>query len=256
MKEERIINALGQVEEKFIAEAAPGKQSRGKQSLWKLAALAACLLLAVTAGVLLIPGLSENRIRPTAEVPTEQSTSSPRQPDDTLTALFRQYGLQAEVIEAPESIGSTEIPYIRREDAVHTLKTSTVLDCTVEKIRYIRIPEPGSKRVWYISIMTLSLNSVIRGKTEEKRFTAVNAAALTSDTAVDFFTSPLLEDCREQLRAAFILKEVGENEIWTIGDTKIRVRELGDYSAVICMDYDGESLNYWNYKIPLSELDE
>lgn len=45
MKEQRILNVLGQVEEAYIAEAAPGKQIRRRHAWRKLAVAVACLCL-------------------------------------------------------------------------------------------------------------------------------------------------------------------------------------------------------------------
>jgi hypothetical protein len=45
MKEKRMLNVLGQVDEKFIAEAAPGKTMSRKHIWWKVAVAAACVCL-------------------------------------------------------------------------------------------------------------------------------------------------------------------------------------------------------------------
>lgn len=51
MKEERILQVLGEVDEKYIAEAAPSRRTRKKPILRKLIIIAACLtmFLALTA---------------------------------------------------------------------------------------------------------------------------------------------------------------------------------------------------------------
>lgn len=52
MKEEkRILNVLGQVDEKFIAEAAPGKRANKKPAWIKWTSIAACLTLVAVLGV-------------------------------------------------------------------------------------------------------------------------------------------------------------------------------------------------------------
>ena len=49
MKEKRILNILGKVDEKYIEEAAPSKRTRKSRSWVKWGALAACLcLVAIT----------------------------------------------------------------------------------------------------------------------------------------------------------------------------------------------------------------
>ena len=45
MKEKRILSVLGQVDEKFISEAAPGKTMRRKHIWRKVAIIAACVCL-------------------------------------------------------------------------------------------------------------------------------------------------------------------------------------------------------------------
>ena len=50
MKEERILQVLGEVDEKYIAEAAPKEAKRKKPILRRLMIVAACLALLLTLG--------------------------------------------------------------------------------------------------------------------------------------------------------------------------------------------------------------
>ena len=260
MKEKRILDVLSQADEQYIEEAAPGGQKPGKRSWMKWGALAACLVLLSAIG---IPYLSKHRGK--AEPPeqsdpgTEQPvTEQPAEPSGTgqqshdPADFFREYGLSAKAAENLPVTGG-ETPFTPREEAVRFLHNAVILDCTIDQLTRITIQEPRSGYIWCITAMKLSLNAVIRGDTEEKQFSVVNAARTNSRT--EFLTYPGLEDCKEQLRAAFVLKKIGDDDVWTIGDGKIPVKNLGDYYGVCCMGFDGESLHYLNYDIPLSELE-
>ena len=261
MKEERILQALGQVDEEYIEEAAPGKKSPEKRSQIKWASLAACLVIITAIG---IRYFSDNR-NPSSPMARPETTllqstapkaeySSAEKPDPL--SLFRQHGLTAEIISESAKVSSgeeqQEIPYVRREDAVRFLKKALILDCTVEKLERIKIRVPESGRFWCITIMRLSLNRVLRGSTDEKEFSVVSAS-ITNDPD-RFLIHPEHENCEETFRAAYTLESVSESEVWTIGGAEIAVRELGDYFVTHCMDFDGESLHYRNYTIPLTEL--
>ena len=194
---------------------------------------------------ILKPG-DEGYINPPVE-PIDPETMS-------ATALLTHLGLNAEVIENPTNITVSETPHVSRKDAVEILKNAELLaDCTVEKISRIRILEPDSENVWFITMMTLSRNGTIRGRIEEEQFRVVNAAV--TNEPVEFLSTPGLENCREQMRAAFILRKVGESDVWSIDETEIAVKVLGEYFAVNCMGYDGECIQYGDYSIPVAELD-
>lgn len=61
-KESRILDILGQVDEKYVGEAAPGKKANKKSSWMKWGALAACLCLVICA--ITIPLLREPAVTP------------------------------------------------------------------------------------------------------------------------------------------------------------------------------------------------
>lgn len=208
-----------------------------KNKLLKWGALTACLFL--IACVIAIPGLCK----------------TPEAPESLRAAeLLQHLGPGAEVIENPTNITVCETPYISREDAVEILKNAELIaDCTVEKISRIRILEPDSENVWFITMMTLSRNGTIRGRIEEEQFRVVNAAV--TNEPVEFLSTPSLENCREQMQAAFLLKSFGKDDVWTIGETDLAVKDLGDYFAVACMGYDGECIQSGDYSIPILELD-
>lgn len=168
--------------------------------------------------------------------------------------LLQYLGPDAAVVESPASTASLEEPYVSGEDALMILNNAElIVDCTVEKISRIKVPEPGSDTVWFLTVMTLSRNGTIRGNTDKDRFRVVSAAA-TNDP-VDFLSKPGLADCREGMQAAFLLRSVAEDDVWTIGKTEIAVKELGDYFVVNCMGFDGKSIEYGEHSIPLDELD-
>lgn len=60
-REERILNALGEVDEKYIAEAAPAGKTGGKITWLKWAAPAACAILLVSAGIRFLPAVFSGR---------------------------------------------------------------------------------------------------------------------------------------------------------------------------------------------------
>ena len=208
-----------------------------KNKLVKWGALTACLFL--IACVISIPGLCK-----TPEAPETMRAAE----------LLQHLGPGAEAVENPTNIEYGEPPYVSREDAVEILKNAgLIVDCTVEEISRIKIPEPDSGSVWFLTVMTLSRNGTIRGRTEEEQFRVVNAAV--TNEQVEFLSTPGLADCREGIRAAFILKSVGEDEIWTIGETELKAKDLGDYFAVNRVGYDGERIQYRDYSIPIAALD-
>ena len=174
--------------------------------------------------------------------------------DNGLTDYFRKQGLSAEVVNDPVHIEVSERPWIPKEDMLKRLqRAESILDCTIEEINYLKIKEKKSGDVWYVTTMKLSLNNVIRGTCDQKQFTVVSVAV--TNASVDFFFEPALENCKEKMRAAFVLKKVGDNDYWTIDGSKIPIHELGEYSAVYCMAFDGNKLQYYGYEILLSELD-
>ncbi len=261
MKSEKLQDAIGEVKDSLILDADTGTVR--KQNSWiKWAAAAAGAVLILTAGILYVSGSIGRKEDPDGksnaaaeqESHDEQSDSAAEQDHSGPAVIFSEQGLDAELVEDPSEIAVNEMPYVSREEAVgHLNSAGAVLECTVEEISRIRVPEPGSDSVWFITTMTLSLNRVIRGKTEEERFRVVNAAV--TNMPVDFFCYPGLEECRKQMHAAFILRDVDDGEVWTIGDQEISVKELGDYSVVRCLSFDGTNIQYENYSIPLTELE-
>lgn len=166
---------------------------------------------------------------------------------------FQQKGLYAEAIENPANISVDEMPYVPREQAVLQLKNADlILECTVETVSRIIIKEPGSDNTWFITQMTLSVDGEIHGDAEEQKICVVNAAV--SNEPIVFLTYPGLEECREHMHAAFVLRRFDESDTWTIGDTEIPVKELGDYYISGCIGFDGECIQYLDYTIQLSEL--
>ena len=169
-------------------------------------------------------------------------------------ALLERLGLDAEVVESPATTTALEEPYVSRADALTVLNNAELIaECTVEEISRIKVPEPDSDTVWFLTVMTLSRNGTIRGDTAKDRFRVVSAAA-TNDP-VDFFSKPGLADCREGMQAAFLLRSVAEDDVWTIGKTEIAVRELGDYFVVDRLGFDGKSIEYGDHSILLDELE-
>lgn len=60
MKEKRILNILGKVDEKYIEEAAPSKRTRKSRSWVKWGALAACLCLVAITFIIGITACKKN----------------------------------------------------------------------------------------------------------------------------------------------------------------------------------------------------
>ena len=219
-----------------------------KNIFLKWGAAAGCLLVIACIVATAHPHSGSNPNEPAAHVDGSIS------PAGSTLELLTHLGLNAEVIENPTNITAGETPYVSREDAVEILKNAELIaDCTVEKISRIRILEPDSENVWFITMMTLSRNGTIRGRIEEEQFRVVNAAV--TNEPVEFLSTPGLENCREQMQAAFLLKSFGKDDVWTIGETDLAVKDLGDYFAVACMGFDGECIQYGDYSIPILELD-
>lgn len=240
MKAERVLRVLGQVDETYIAEAAPFEFD-GRRNRWiKWAVLAACLALVAGACIPLVSHLLQKQEK--------------NEEKNELVLLLEQHGFRAEAIKDPVNVGVADVPYRTREYAVEQLKKKeTILDCTIEKIDRLKVRGQGSGETWYVTIMKLYLNSVIRGKAEQDHFTVVSIAA--TNMAVDYFCIPGLEGAEENMRAAFVLERVGESELWTVGSSQIPARELGDYRTSACMGFDGETLSIdGRYEISLSEL--
>lgn len=240
MKEERILNVLGQVDETYIIEAAAPEKDFRKNRWIKWAVLAACLALVAGACIPLVSHLLQKQEK--------------NEEKNELVLLLEQHGFRAEAIKEPVNVGVADVPYRTREYAVEQLKKKeTILDCTIEKIDRLKVRGQGSGDTWYVTTMKLSLNSVIRGKADQDHFTVVSIAA--TNMAVDYFCIPGLEGAEENMRAAFVLERVGKSELWTVGSSKIPAQELGDYRASACMGFDGETLSIdGRYEISLSEL--
>ena len=261
MKSEKLQDAIGEVKDSLIVDAET--EAIGKRNGWiRWAAAAAAVVLVLTAGILYISGAIGRKANPDTQSEAaveqgsseEQNEAASEQDHSGPAVVFSERGLDAEYVENPAEIAVNEMPYISREEAVRNLKSAkAVLECTVEEISRIRVSEPGSDSVWFITTMTLSLNRVIRGSTEEERFRVVNAAV--TNMPVDFFYYPGLEECREQMHAVFTLRELSDTDVWTIGDPEISVKELGDYSVISCLGFDGTNIQYQNYSIPLTELE-
>lgn len=287
MKSEKLQDAIGEVKDSLILDAET--EAIGKRNGWiRWAAAAAAVVLVLTAGILYISGVIGRKANPDEKSNAvteqdrhdeqsdaaveqanpdtqseaaveqgsseEQSDAASEQDHSGPAVVFSERGIDAELVENPAEIAVNEMPYISREEAVRNLNSAkAVLECTVEEISRIRVSEPGSDSVWFITTMTLSMNRVIRGNTEEERFRVVNAAV--TNMPVDFFYYPGLEECREQMRAVFTLRELSDTDVWTIGDQEISVKELGDYSVISCLGFDGTNIQYQNYSIPLTELE-
>lgn len=249
MRSEKLQDAIGEVKDAFIqdADVIPAK----KRNAWvKWAAVAACAAIVTAAAG--IPILLE---KPNIETDPTQSELLAEAQSHTLPETLRQYGLPAQAADGPITISGseTETPQITRDEAADHLKNAELLfECTVEEISRAIIEEPDSDSTWYITAMTLSLNSVIHGNVQKDRFRVVNAAV--TNEPLDFLSYPGLEACREQMRAAFVLRKLDGSDVWTIGETSVPVSELGEYTVVDCMGFDGSSLQYHDYSIPLSEI--
>ena len=247
-----------------------GTMSAGRKKAFVVLGIAAglCVLAAAVFAVVYIQKNREPATVPIASadpadssaavVPTDSSadaaSSSAAPAASAVAQQLASLGLDAADADSTAVITSYEVPYLSREGALNQLKNAAMIaDCTVTDISRVIIPETGTDQVWYITVMTLSLNSMIRGETSETAFRVVNAAR--SNAPVDFLSHPAVENCQTGKRAAFILRPVGADEVWEIGETALSVQELGEYSAVSCIDYDNECFNYQNYSIPLSELD-
>lgn len=249
MRSEKLQDAIGEVRDAFIqdADVVPAK----KKNAWvKWAAVAACAAIVIAAAG--IPSLLQ---KTDGLADTEQSEQPSEAQTVVLQDLFEQYGLPAQLVDDPMDVAVGETPQITREEAAAHLKNAELLlECTVEEISRVRIEEPDSGSTWYITAMTLSLNSVIHGDVQEDRFRVVNAAV--TNEPMEFLSYPGLEECREQTRAAFVLRKLDGSEVWTIGGTSLPVSEFGEYTAVGCMGFDCETFHYLGYDIPLSELNQ
>lgn len=234
MKGYELLDAIGGINAKHIHSAEQGQKQKKTWIRW--VAVTACLCLIIAGAVTVIPRLHKPA--------SSQSISS--------VAALQQLGFDAEVVKGPVNVSSYEMPYVDRDELVKILETSTIVDCTVEEINRIKVQAPDSNSVWYITTMTLSLNDIIHGDIAEDHFRVVSAAV--TNTPVEFLSSPAIQDCREQMHAAFILKKT-EGEVWTIGSTDVDVKELGDYSVAWCLIHEGDTLQFQNYDIKLSEID-
>lgn len=246
MKSEKLQDAIGEVRDAYIrdADVVPAK----KKDAWvKWAAVAACAVIVLAAaGVPFLLGKANGNTGQ-SELPTEAQSL-------TLSERLRQYGLSAQVVEGPIDIAVSERPQITREEAAaHLRQAELFLVCTVEEIDRVTMQEPGSDNTWYITQMTLCVDSVIRGEMQEDRVRVVNAAV--TNEPVEFLSYPGLEECREQMQAAFILRKLDESDVWTIGETDLPITELGAYFIVDCMGYDETSVQYDGFSFPLPEIE-
>ena len=208
-----------------------------KRSILIWAALAACLLMIACAVV--IPHLHK-----ASDAPAELSAAE----------VLTRRGMDAEVIDNPTITAASDGPYVSREDALMILHNAELIaDCTLEEISRIKVREQSDgENVWFITVMTLSRNRTIRGSTEEDRFRVVSAAATNEPVA--FLSAPGLAECREQMHAAFLLRSIGEDDVWTIGEAEVPVKELGDFFAIRCMGFDGNSIQYQDYEFSVEEI--
>ena len=94
MKKQRILNVLGQVDEEYIQEAAPGeRQARKKNPRWvKWAAAAACLCLIVAGMIGAIDGVRQR-------VPQEE------RPSPGISQGFRLKDAEDRVLYSPIAVG-------------------------------------------------------------------------------------------------------------------------------------------------------
>ncbi|MBO4872548.1 MAG: hypothetical protein J5496_03930 [Lachnospiraceae bacterium] len=249
MKEERILNVLGQVDEQFIEEAAPGKQAAGAHSRVKWAVLAACLVLALVLAGIGLPYFGRSA--------SGSQTESFDQPEQMryykLPEQLRQQGFLAEAVDASAGTAGREMPYISKKEMIKVLKAAdALLNCTVEEMDLIRVRSAGSDQTGSLTLMTLSLNGMIRGNAQEDHFSTVNISVSNTE---EFLFYPGLEDCKAGTRAVFILRRIGESDAVRIGDSPLALKELGEYSVVYCLEYDGEVFRFMNYEIPVTELD-
>ena len=102
-KEERILNALGEVDDKYIVEAAPAEKSSGKITWLKWTALAAGVILVVSAGIRFLPAELPDG-NPTRLPDNADSSSSGHLAEDTASD-FSGLPLLAISVESSESMG-------------------------------------------------------------------------------------------------------------------------------------------------------
>ena len=190
---------------------------------------------------------------PGYEDPNVGPTLDPSGSSRILTVLS-ECGLEAKIYDGAASCGAEVPPYTSREEFLEHLKSSTILDCTVEECCRIKVWDPDGERMHFITTMTLSLNKVLHGKESEDRFYVVNAASTNEKETTGFLAYPV-ERCHEGMRAAFVLRKAEDS--WRIGSKEVPVSELGDYCVVRCLGLEGDTITYpyQDISVNLSELE-
>ena len=216
MKSELLLDAVGEVRDDLILDAA--KPVYHKRRLYSLSAAAACAVL-----LLALIGVWRS---PKAALSLPEYISS--------------LGIISETVDPPTFI-SAEEPQLSAEDILSAVKSHLTVEGVVSSLDTVRIPDGG--QFWYITTADIQIQSVLSGKTGLDTVRIVTASCVGRSEPLSGIPSSQLVGCREGMKGVFVLAPVG-GDSWSIAGKEISPRALGEYHVSLLLERAGDSLFY------------
>lgn len=245
---DKIIDAIGGIDDDMIesADALRGQSKKRIRKWVKWAAAAACICIIAAAAIPLINRSEKND--PPAEgtpAPAEQS-AAPKSLADRLSDC----GIEAQAVSDPELIAAHEMPRVRKEDIIQSIRANLTVQGTVSCIESVRITDADT--VWYITTVNISTDEVLSGMTEKDSVSIVCAAAFTGvPESGQTIPAPGLADCENGTNGVFVLHETGK-DAWQICGSDVYPESLGDYYIVYHLERSGDLLVFADQRIELT----
>ena len=233
MKATDLLDMIGNADDGIIEEAKKRiKPAAARWTRWIAAAACLCLIVAAIVG---IPKLIN------------------KTPSDTLEHRISDYGIGSKTIVNPVYISHNEMPKMRENDILNSIKNNITVQGTLSFMDTVRINDNDS--VWFITTAVISVDEVITGEYDADKAHIVCAACYTG-VPIDENTVPIpcLTGCQENTYGVFVLHGLNDGT-WTICGTEVLPKTLGDYYVVYYLERSGDVLTYTPQNISVSVND-
>ncbi len=207
MKEMQILIALGEINDAYIAEAAPKQQNKGRWIKW--AALAACFVLILTGGVAVLRhgATLEPQILPIvlSDRSNGVKVEYTRNPRYTLSEACLVW-LELEEIFAPET---------------------TIFRGTVSHIDNIELDFNGRKS--YRAIVSICVDEVLQGDVKAGETVRVLAPCPISNGKVTQSATEVIAQLEEGMEGIFMPKAYDDEAYWEENGATLYLRDIAPY---------------------------
>lgn len=240
MKEEQILECLGQADEKYIIESVPGKK-RGKWAPW--AAAAACVVLAVAVGFFW------------------KGDSEPKYRSENVSVSYVD-----DVSLIPQNFVRNELISLSEEE-IFTHRDTAIFKGTVTDIKNIVICwEDGWDE--YRAIATIRVDKLYRGDCAEgEEVTVLLPCPIYDKFGVWVEDTGIIAQLKVGMTGIFMPFPYREDSLYSVNNSRLYLKELADYGfldgmrfafletdrGVVFADSDFESIRH---ATTLEEIEE